>query len=336
MGRYIADQNKVVGIHESGTYAVPMTGSSFWIGQVTENTIDDSENLLIDRFLGTSTRNYDTVEQGPRDITGTLTYHVQNMRLPFWAIGSVYDISGTNSQHIVTEIATDSRLNPFVSGTGDLNPPMSFTLEDSKQAPGAGKNFIRTVKGATPNVVTITATQGEKVTAEVEYVGQTLEFTSGATTSVLEETNRPYLWSDCTLTLAGSTIKTAKEISFEINNNIEPPHYLNGSRDISTPILQEKDYTLNVTLDLEADDAKMLYETLYKNNGSFNAVFDLNADSSAGSQHAIFTLSGCRITAMDNPSTNEGLTESTIEIRPETVSAQEYASTLTSGIFNPY
>ena len=52
MGRYIADANKVLGQHESGTYAVPMAGSTFWFGQVQENSINDAENKLENRFLG--------------------------------------------------------------------------------------------------------------------------------------------------------------------------------------------------------------------------------------------------------------------------------------------
>ena len=322
MARFVSDQNKVLGVYESGTYgAIKDSGSTFWIGQVTEHSIDDSENLLENRYLGTSDRNFDYMAQGPRDVTGTLTYHVQDMRLVAWAIGSVNEVVGTGSSvHFATEIDTDVWQSPFTSGTGQLNAPISFTIEDSKQSPGTGRNFIRTINGAVPNVTTITASRGEKVHVNIDYIGQTLTYSSGATSSVTEQTGiRPYLWSDCSLTIGGSSIDTAKEVSLEINQNIEAPHYLNGSRDVSVPYPQNREYTLNVTMDLDGTEAAMLYNEYYKGGSKFNAVFDLNADSTTGSQHTIFTMSGCYVTSMDNPSTNEGIVESTVVIRPESL-----------------
>ena len=84
-------------------------------------------------------------------------------------------------------------------------------------------------------MTTITATQGEKVKVTIDYIAENVLATSGNTTSVTENTNNPYLWSDATITLgglggnAGSTIDTAKDVSLEINQNRTGPHYLNGS-----------------------------------------------------------------------------------------------------------
>lgn len=188
-----------------------------------------------------------------------------------------------------------------------------------------------------PNTVTITATQGEKVTTSVDYVGQTLVVTSGTTTSVTQDTIKPYLWSSTSLTIAGSNIDTTKEVTLEINQNLESPHYLNGSRDISVPFPQNRDNTLSVTLDLDGNDADFLYNDLFKSNTSFNATLDFNQDVTAtGSQHAIFSMSGCRIISMENPSTNEGVTESTIEIRPKDVTGSEWTSSASSFQFNAF
>jgi len=336
MTRYIADYNKLVGIFESGTSGEPMTGSSFWIGQVQEHSVDEAENKLVNRYLGTETRSYDAIEQGPRDVTGTFSYHPMDMRLPFWCVGSIFDTSGTNSEHTATEVNTNVRQNPFVSGTGDLNPPISFTLEDSKQAAGTGKNFIRTINGVCINNVTITSSQGEKVKVNINYIGKTSSFSSGTTTAVTEITGRPYLWSDCSLTLGTNAINTAKEIALAINQNFEAPHYINGSRDISTPYPKDRENSLSVTMDLDSDVAKTLYETYYKSNTTFNGVFDLDADSTTGSQHTIYTLSGCKVMSMENPSTIDGATESSIEIMPKTISAVEYTSLIGSGQLNPW
>lgn len=332
MARFASDQNKVLGIHESGTYASPMTGSSFWIGQVTSNSIDDQENKVATRYLGTSTRSLDTVDEGVRDVTGTVSYRVQNMMMPFYAIGSVTEVtSGTGAiEYKATEIGTDVAQSAFTSGS--YNPLWSFTIEDSKQAPGTGRNFIRTVNGCNINNVSLTATQGEVVTSEVEYLGQSLTFSSGATTTVTENTRHPYNFGDVTLTMAGSTL-TAKEITFEINQNLVGPHYLNGSRDIATPFPGNRDYTLSVTLDLDSSTSAIWYNEYYKSTSSFNTTLDLNRDIAAtGSQHAIFILSGCRITSMDVPSENEGVTEATIEVMAEKMDGQEW----TQDGFHPF
>jgi len=275
---------------------------------------------LVNRYLGTASRNFGEINQGPIDVTGTLTMHPQDMRFAFWAIGSGADsAAGSAVSHLVVETSTSSWQSPFTSGTDRLQAPISFTLEDSKQSPGTGNNFIRTVNGCVASSVTINATQGEKVSMDVNYIGQSLTHSSGATTALTEELNRPYLWSDCSLTLSGNTLETAKDISFEINNNTEAPHYVNGSRVIAAPFPGQKDYTLSVTADLSAPLADVLYTDLFKGDGAFNATFDLNADVTAGSQHTIFAMSGCKIMTMDAPSTIDGTSEITMEIKPQSV-----------------
>ncbi len=326
MARFLADQNKVLFRLESGTYA-QASGPGIWVGQVTENSIDDVENRIESRFLGTSTRNFDTLDQGPRDVIGTLTYNPQDMRLVLWAIGSVRDVSGTQSRHIAAEVNSNVRQNVHTSGT--LNPSKSWTIEDSKQAPGTGRNFIRTINGIIPNTVTIAATQGEKVNVEYNYIGQTLVFGSGTTTALVEQTTpRSYLWSDTIIAVAGSEVNTAREVSLEINQNLDPPHYTAGSRDIAIPILGNRDYTLTVGWDVESTLTASFYNKYYKGGSIFNAQWDINADvTAAGSQHAQFVMSGCKIMSMTNPSTNEGATDGEMVIKPESLSAQEWTST---------
>lgn len=335
MTRYAADQNKVVGIFESGAYANVMTGSTFWFGQVTDHSVDDAENFQETRYLGTATRSFDTYCPGPIDVTGTFTFNPVDMRMAFWALGSTIDVSGTTGYaHSVSQINSDVTQNFFVSGTGqDLNTPMCFTLEDSKQAPGTGRNFIRTIKGIVLDSVKITATEGEKVSVDVDYIGQSLTPSSGTTTSITDPETKPFLWSDCSLNIAGSNMNTATEVSFEINNNMDVSHYLGSSalgrysdRKIAAPIALNRDYTLSVTMDLQSTDAQWLYEEMYKGGSSFNSTFDMNADNigKTGSAHSVFYMSGCRIISMDTPSTLDGVNETTIEIKPQNVTGSSW------------
>ena len=324
MSRYVSDQNKVVMKHESGTYTFT-SGNGVWIGQVISNDITDTENLIETRYLGTGSRSFGELVGGARDVTGTVTYHPQDMRLPFWTIGSVWEGGTTNFYHCVAQISTDVQQCVWTSGTGQISAPQSFTLEDSKQAPGTGRNFIRTIIGCVPDSTTITATQGEKVTVECNYIGQSLLHSSGATTSVTALTTTPYLWSDCKLTMIGSVMDTVKEVSIEINNNTEAPHYVNGSRVIGAPFRLNRNITMNVTADLDCDDADLLYTDLYKANGSFNVEFDMNKDSAtAGSMHAVFCLSGCKISDFTAPSANEGVTEASFTITAQNIAGSAF------------
>ena len=217
--RFISDTNKVVFIHESGTYAVT-SGNAYWPGQVISHEIEESENKIENRYVGALTRSFDNFQLGPKDVTGTISLRPQDMRYAFYAIGSVNTGSVSAAMtHVATQVYTGSRLSAFTSGV--FNTPFSFTLEDSKQSAGTGNNFIRTVNGVIPNTVTVTANQGEIVTVDMDYIAQQIAFSSGATTAVTEVTaNRPYLWSDVTLTMAGSVINSAKNVVFEINNNL--------------------------------------------------------------------------------------------------------------------
>jgi len=338
MARYISDQNKVIGIYESGLYGIravsgttsAVAGSTFQIGQVTTHSLDDQENYTVDRHMGTTSRSIDGYDSAVRDVTGTISFRMQDMRIPFYAIGSVSSGASADVWYS-TQIDSDSPGNVFTSGV--LNPPRSFTIEDSKQAAGTGRNFIRSIQGVIPNVVTINFAQGEIVTCDMDYVAEHVYFTSGATTSGIAHSGVPYSFGHVGLTLAGSTGLTVKDGTFEINNNVVGPHYLNGSRDIATPYLGNRDYILNVTMDLESQTATMFYNEFYKGGAEFNGVLDFDNDKTAGSQHATFTLSGCQVVNMENPSEVEGTTESAIEIRVQDVSAVEYVDSLT---FNPY
>ena len=92
-------------------------------------------------------------------------------------------------------------------------------------------------------------------------------------------------------------------------------------------------------MDLEGTQADMIYNEFYKGGSSFNLLLDLNADVTAvGSQHARFVMSGCRIVGTGIPSPLEGVNETTITIRPRTVTGSEWSKStiLVSGIYGPY
>lgn len=311
-------------LNESGTYA-STSGNGVWMGQVMSHEMDEKITINDVRYLGVTNRNVNTFEQGPIDYTGTISYRNQDFRLWGYALGSITDTSGTNSTHVLSETNNDVRQSAFTSGT--LNPPMSFSIEDSKVVTTTGKNFIRTVNGAVPQRATLNLKMGEPVITDIEYVAQTVSYSSGATTSVTQNANRPYLWSDALLTIGGSVIPTVKEITLEIDNTSVGPHYANGSKVIAVPFHTNRNYTLNVTLDHDSESTKPFYDQFFLGGSSFNVTLDLNADGKqgvTGSMHTIITMSGCRMHDVVTPSPNEGVVEQQLVIRPGSLSITAY------------
>jgi|SRR3990167_637074 len=340
MTRYISDQNKVVLLMESGTYgrAMSATPGSRWPGQVQEHTIDYSEGKIETRYLGNLSRSYGTFVDGPIDSKGTLSMNPQNLILFAHAIGSVTETDAVSTKTVrVSEINSDIIQNPWISGTSKSTTlPFSFTLEDSKQAAGTGRNFTRTIKGCVIDNATLTFAQGEKAVLDVDYAAQSVAHSSGTTTAITAQTVKPYIWNNAILTMFGSEIKQTKEVSLGVANNLEVPHYVNGSRVIAEPFAQNRDYTLSVTADLDSTLGKAIYEEFWTGGSSFNAVLDVNQDVAlVGSQHANIVMSGCRITNFEAPSPLEGINELTLEIRPQNVSATIYDN-VSVGSYNPY
>ena len=220
----------------------------------------------------------------------------------------------------MTEQNSNTRHNAFTSGT--FNPWISFTLEESSDAATANQNVIRTFKGCIVNSYALAVTQGEPISIDAGFIAQTGSFTSGGITAVTAGSNRPYLWSDVDWQLPGGTSVTpVKSLTFTIENNFEGPHYINGSRVILDPIPGNRDYTVEVTQDLDSTTAGSFYHTLFLGGSKFNAILDINNTANTGSHRLTVTLSGCRITEMEVPAELDGTREITYTVVPGSVSA---------------
>jgi len=317
MGKYIGDANVVSFFYESGTYA-STSGNAQWIGEVQNHTPDENMNVQAVRYVGGGDRNVNQFVDGPADYTGTFTYYPQDWKFFMFALGSNVD-GGSPSpySHTISETnSTDG--NAFTSGT--TNPFISFTLEDAHQFNPTGLNFIRTIKGCIVDTLTISASQGDFVNVTVDYRAQDVTYSSGAATSVTAATTRPFMWRDVQLQIpSGTNLDELRDFSLSIAQNLDAPHYLNGSRVISTPVPLNRDHELTITIDSTSEWNKTLYDQYFMGGSTFNAM--LIIDASTGSRDAFVTMSGCKIIDMESPTAMEGIDEQTITIRPQSVSA---------------
>ena len=272
MARFIADQNQLGFLYESGTYGTSTGGTLQWIGLVQDHTPDEDVGVIQARFLSDPDRNVGQFIDGPLNFPGTFTYFPQDWKFLLFAMGSNVD-GGSPSPytHTISEKNGSGLLNAFTSGA--LNPWISFTLEDVQQGAVAGENFTRTMAGCVVDSMNISASQGELYTVEINYIAQTIVFGSKAPTTITEVTTRPFVWSDTRLHIPSGTIYDALlDLSWTINNNFIAPHYLNGSREISVPIPGNRDYELGITFQATSERTKILYDQHFLGGSEFNAM----------------------------------------------------------------
>ena len=313
--KYLSDQNKTTLVHESGTYGAG-SGVEWWIGLVQSHEPNEAMNVIPIRYQGSADRNVDDFVDGNMDYTGTLTFFPQDLRLLGFAIGSIAE-TATVGSHTITE--TNSNQSCY-NVTNQSLP--SFQIKDWKVNTVAGSNFVRTYGGCLVDSFTLSATQGEVVSCEVGYVAQNATFSSGASLGISGvQTYRPYIFSDVQLFIpsgALNVLDNLTDITFTVNNNIEPAHFLTGSRQIKEGLPLNRDYEVTATAVTDSVNAKTLYDQYYVGGSQFNAMLKLSA-TTTGSAYII--MSGCKMTDMSIPSPLDSVQETSMTFVPQHVSA---------------
>ena len=315
--KYLGDAGQLGLKYESGTYAFA-SGTENWIGQVQDDKLEEEENITDIRYLGIGTRNVDSFRRAAREIKGTFSYYPQDWKMLGYALGSVVDAGSPSPYtHALEEMNSNTQ---WAYTSGPDNPFASFTLVSTKEAPGTGNNFVRTVQGAMVDSFKIKASQNDVIECEVGYVAKDVAYSSGAKVSIVKATTEPFVYSDVLLSMpSGTTITELKEVEFSIKNNIEVPFYLNGSRVTTTPMPTNRDYELSCTIDMTDTNCDAFYNQYYLGGSEFNTT--LMVSRSAGSRDCIISLSGCRVKKMEIPDPSEGVTEVSLTVQPKTCSA---------------
>lgn len=313
---FVADNNQVIFLWESGTYNTA-SGAGNWIGLVQEHTVSEDQGVIPVRYAGNSSRNVGQFVDGPTTFGGTFTYYPQEWQMLVFALGKNSDAGSPSPYtHTITEVDSEN----VDKHNGQILP--SFQIEDGHQdwIGASGVNFIRTTKGCMVDSLTLTATEGEPVSVEVNYVAQSISYTSGAVTSVSADTSSPFMWSQFRAFIpSGTLISAVKEMNITLNNNLEVPNYVDNSRNIGVPIPTQRDYEVTLTVNAEPGSiTKQIYDQYWVGGSTFNMlVFGI---ASTGSRQLSWVFSGCKLVGFEGGTPNEGVNEQSWTIQPQTSS----------------
>ena len=325
MTKYASDQNRTSFQYESGTYAAT-SGTIQWLGLVQEHSLEPNMNVQPIRYQGSTDRNVDDFVDGNQEWAGTITYYPQDWKFLGFAIGSIHDLTGS---HIFTEMNNNDHVMP-PGETSYPNALHTFTTVDTKNIGTAGSNFSRTTIGGMVDSYTLTAAQGEPVEVEVSYTAQDSTLGSIAVSGLTPSTTKPYMFNEVKLYIPEATaVSNVKELTFSVNNNLEPGMYLNGSRVLTEILPMNRDYEVTATLDMDTSNAKTYYESYYTAGSEFNSA--IKVWGKAGSVTII--MSGCKMTEMEVPSALEDIQEQSITYVPQHVVATAMDTT---SKYNPW
>lgn len=313
--KYVADQNQTAYIYESGTFA-NTSGAAQWFGEV--QSCDPTEELNIEqiRYQGSGNRNVDGFEATIKDYSIGINKFAQDWRNLYFALGSVSTSGAGPYTHTISEINNDDE-NGVV--TGVLLP--SITIENAKSIGVAGSNAIRTFKGCCLNELSISSDGTGLITVDETWLGASLVPSSGAPSTVTAQTTSR--WKACQFSLdipSGTQVDEMKGWDLTINNNLEPDHYSNGSCNAASFTALDREYEFSPVIDSNYDWWKTLYESYFLGGSEFNA--QLKGIAETGSREVYITMSGCRVTDMDQPTPNSGKNEDTPTITPKSISVQ--------------
>jgi len=289
-----------------------------WFGYGTEpHTMDESEGYEAIRYVGGANRNIDTILDGAKEYTGTVTINPQRAISFRLALGKS---SCAGSPSTTTHTISESGTLP------------SFDIEDFAGGV-AGSYLKRTLVGCTVDSMTLRCAEGEKVEQEINYIAKRGYDLVSDKTSVTAGSDKPYKWEECLLVISGGgvhgNVDSTKEWSWTINNNLDAPNYQDATQYIGQPIPGDRDYEVTATLNATAGSARDWYHKFFKGGSTFN--MNIFIFRTSGSDDVNIAMSGCKMMDCDVPLRRSGTIEQTWTVRPENTKIIARDDTVSNG-----
>ena len=255
-----------------GTAVAP--GTTSFPGLIQSFNINMANNSFRSQGLGDG-RNATGIYLGPFDVSGSMDMQINDPTFLQYAIGTR---SGAGTVADPYELQEAENI-----GFDAANIP-SLTLEVGSEGDTSDSEI--TVSGVVINNMTITATQGEIITASLDWIGQTV-VTSATLQSVSAQSTAPFLFHDATCTVGSDTLQCTS-FSVSIANNLTPYREL-GSRLITQPSSGLRRYDFTITIRKKVDDTASTLSGIELRELFFGAA--AATAPSAGIQNASNTVS---------------------------------------------
>ena len=249
-----------------------------WMGIVQSiSPSSKSEILQINSMDDVDSRNVSDYYETLRNYGGSIEFFVQHCRPFMLAIGD------------------DTLTGAYIHTLTETDTLPSFTLNFGY---AHTTDHAIDYTGCVVNRLSIECTKGEFMKASMEFVaqnGEDNEFRSYQSGAALKKYStvggvdpiRPYMYSDATVTINGTTY-CPDSIKMSVNNNLLSEPCLNSGNDkrIAEPIPQLREYEANMTIKMSTDDLYDLWElgayattdpviTFARTTGSDQVVFTL-------------------------------------------------------------
>lgn len=283
------------------------SGASIWIGQVQENAISQDEGIIPNRYVGATMgdRNVEGFLRGAPKYANSLKYWPQDGKMFGFCLGSVYtDTAGSPDYiHYISELSSSGNV-PY------------FTIEDF-QGFVANEDINKTLNGCSCDTLTISGKEGAEIEVTIEGPLQHIVKTSGTETAVTASTKNPFRMDMCLLagscTQMNGDFESLNSFDWNIKNNLQLKYYATGSKYISRPIEDGRDYLFSAKNDIQTATGAKLYD-MYKAGSQIN--LDLFLLRTSGTDNLQIWMSGCTLLTCESPTKKEGITPQDIDFQP--------------------
>jgi len=214
------------------------------IGLVQSVNPTETNNLIKIRTMG-GTRDYSNIVPGKFEVSGSFDYYLQGAALLRQAFGEDTGTSTTidSGPKVHTGASYLHIMGSAASPGVDDFPSFSLEFADTEDSGTSSDtaNLNRTYDGCRVNTLAIAASIDEPVKVAVDWIGQQVNVSTAAATSVSEATTDPFtfyqgnVYSTSGTISAYTTIESASHLcevnsfDFNVNNNLEAVWYISGT-----------------------------------------------------------------------------------------------------------
>lgn len=265
---------------EESAYGTPATpsGSNF-VGLVQNISLNLANNSIRTQGIGDG-RNATSAVLGGFDVSGSFDFQVNDLTFMQYAIGT------RAGGGIVSDPYELQELENIGYGGATEIPTLTFEIGSE----GGSNDYTHTIDGCVLNSLTLTATQGEILTASVDWTGRSVS-TGTSLTTYSPAAAKPFVFQEGSVKVGSDTVHACTAFDITIANDIQTFRSL-GSRFLQQPVTGTRRYDFNMTIRMNYNDAASTLSSIELEEMFFGAAGDTSPETggSATAQTLTFNI----------------------------------------------